>query len=458
MDEKTRNLLSETASRAIAYLDRLDQRPVFPESEAVERLAEALDEPFPNEPSAPEAALAQLDELGSPATVASAGGRYFGFVTGGALPASLAANWLAAAWDQNGFGAISSPGVALFERAALRWLKEALVLPANAEGTLTTGATMANLTGLAAARHRVLADAGWDVEGQGLFGAPEIQVMIGAEAHATLVKVLGVLGLGRERVTRIPVDDQGRMRPDALPAIDGPAILCLQAGNVNSGAFDHAETLVPAAKARGAWVHVDGAFGLWARASERHAELAAGLDQADSWATDAHKWLNVPYDCGVALVRDGDALAAAMSITGAYLMRDGQRPESRDAIDLSPESSRRARAVDVWAALKTLGREGLAELIERNCRQATEIAEALRAADVEILNHVVLNQVVAAFGDDARTDAVVGALQRSGIAWCGGTTWRGRRAMRISVSSWATTDEDVRRTVDAILAARDSQV
>lgn len=454
LEEDTRLLLSDAAARAIAYLGGLERRPVFPEAEAIARLERVLDGPLPDGPSPAAEAIALLDEQGSPATVANAGGRYFGFVTGGALPATVAANWLAGAWDQNAFSQVSSPAVALFERAALRWLKEALRLPAGIEGSFVTGATMANFTGLAAARHAVLARAGWDAEAQGLFGAPEITVIVGEEVHSTLYRVLALLGLGRARAVTVPVDEQGRMRADALPPIAGPTILCLQAGNVNSGAFDPAAAIIPAAKERGAWVHVDGAFGLWARACPAKAALAEGFEAADSWAVDAHKWLNVPYDCGLALVRDPAALRAAMSIDGAYLMADDRPPETRNAIEVGPESSRRARAVETWAALKTLGRAGLADLVERNCRQAATLAEGLRAAGVEVLNEVVLNQVVAAFGDDAATERVIAAFQADGTAWCGATTWRGRRAMRISVSSWATTDEDIARTLEAIVTAR----
>lgn len=448
-DSDIRTLLTEAARRATDYLESLGDRPVFPAADAVGRLRDALDAPLPAGPAVAAEVLAFIDEFGTPATVASAGGRYFGFVTGGALPATVAANWLAGAWDQNSFGGISSPAVAAFEEAALAWLKQVLDLPSEAAGTLVTGATMANFTGLAAARHRVLADAGWDVEADGLFGAPEITVIVGGEAHATLFKVLGLLGLGRSRVVTVPADDQGRMVADALPAISGPTILCLQAGNVNSGAFDPAAAIIPRAKEQGAWVHVDGAFGLWARASQTRADLAAGFEDADSWATDCHKWLNVPYDCGAVFVRDGGALQAAMSISGAYLIPSAQR----DALDVTPDSSRRARAVDVWAALKTLGRAGVAEMIDRHCRQAADIAERLRAAGAEILNDVVLNQVVVAFGDEAATDTVIAKLQDSGEAWAGGTIWQGRRAMRISVSAWATTDADIARTADAIWTA-----
>ncbi len=447
-------LLTSAAGLALDYLETLDQRGVAPAPAAVEALRAVLAGPLPEAGSDAAALLDDLARLGGPATVASAGGRYFGFVTGGALPAALAASWLAGAWDQNGFSHVSSPAAPLFEEAALGWLKQVLRLPDDAAGALVTGATLANFTCLAAARHRVLARAGWDVESQGLFGAPPITLVVGEEAHGSLMKVLALLGFGRDRVLRVPADSQGRMRTDALPDIGGPdqvgpAILCLQAGNVNSGAFDPAEPVIAWARRAGAWVHVDGAFGLWAAASPGHAVLCRGFEAADSWATDAHKWLNVPYDCGVALVRDAEALHNAMSISGAYLLQ-GKR---RDPIDLSPESSRRARGIEVWAALRSLGRQGLAELVARNCRQARRFADGLSEVGIAVLNEVVLNQVVVAFGDDALSERVIAAVQQDGVCWCGGTTWQGRKAMRISVSSWATSDEDVERSLAAIVAA-----
>ena len=373
-------------------------------------------------------------------------------MTGGALPATVAAQYLAAAWDQNCFSFISSPAVAAIESTALRWVKELLGLPASAEGALVTGATMANFTCLAAARNAVLGRHGWNVDRQGLFGAPALTVVLGEEAHASIYKVLSMLGLGRDRVTRVAADEQGRMRADRLPSLDGPAIVSIQAGNVNSGAFDPAGEIIRWARGSNAWIHVDGAFGLWALASADHAHLAEAFRSADSWATDAHKWLNVPYDCGIAVVRDADALGRAMSISGAYLPASG----NRDAMNLTPDSSRRARAVEIWAALKSLGRSGLSELVSRNCRQARTIAEALRRNGVEILNEVVLNQVVVSFGDDERTRRVTASIQDGGACWCGGTSWRGRAAMRISVSSWATTGEDVERSISAILDAHRS--
>ena len=448
-DEGVRGLLIEAATRAASYIDALPGREVRAQRGAVERLMKALDVPLPAQPGRPGDILAFLDDYASPATVASAGGRYFGFVTGGALPVTVAAQFLAAAWDQNCFSFVSSPAAACLESAALRWLKEALGLPPTAEGALVTGATMANFTCLAAARNWTLQRHGWDVDRHGLFGAPVLTVVVGEEAHATIYKVLSMLGLGRERVLRVPADAQGRMRAHCMPTVSGPVVLCVQAGNVNSGAFDPAQELIAWARQRGAWVHVDGAFGLWALASPEQASHARAFVGADSWAMDAHKWLNVPYDSGIAIVREREALALAMSMSGAYLLPSDQR----DAMNYTPDSSRRARAIEIWAALKALGRSGLAELVARNCRQAQRIASELERAGVEILNEVLLNQVVAAFGDDERTRRVTARVQDRGTCWCGGTHWRGRAAMRISVSSWATTEEDVERSVAAIIEA-----
>ena len=450
--DNVRELLLAAANRAASYIDQLKAREVRAQRGAVDRLMRALEGPLPSEPTRGHDILAFLDDYGSPATVASAGGRYFGFVTGGALPVTVAAQYLAAGWDQNCFSFVSSPAVACLETTALRWLKEALGLPSSAEGALVTGATMANFTCLAAARNWTLHQHGWDVDQKGLFGAPELTVVLGEEAHATIYKVLSMLGLGRERVLRVPADTQGRMRADCLPDISGPAVLCVQAGNVNSGAFDPAEQLIAWARQRSAWVHVDGAFGLWALASPQLAPRARAFVGADSWAMDAHKWLNVPYDSGIAIVPESEALARAMSMSGAYLLPSTHR----DAMNYTPDSSRRARAIEIWAALKSLGRAGLAELVEGNCRQARQMAAELQREGVEVLNDVVLNQVVVAFGDDERTRRVTLLIQDTGTCWCGGTFWRGRAAMRISVSSWATTDEDVERSIQAILDAHRS--
>lgn len=444
-------LLEDAAQRAARYLDSLATRPVAPPAAAVARL-DVLDTSMPAAPSDAAEVLARLDDIVSPATMAMAGPRFFGFVIGGALPATVAANWLATAWDQNAALATATPGVSRVEAIALAWLKDVLGLPASTQGAFVTGATMANFTALAAARHRVLLQAGWQVEAEGLFGAPPITVIVGEEAHPTLIKSLGLLGLGRKRILRVPVDGQGRMRADRLPRMAGPTILCLQAGNLNTGAFDPLSDLCTAAHEAGAWCHVDGAFGLWARASGRLAPLAAGIELADSWATDAHKWLNVPYDSGMAFVREPGVLPAAMAITAEYLPAgDG----ARNPADFTPELSRRARGIEVWAALATLGRSGLAEMLDRNCRGARRFAAGLAAAGYEVLNDVVLNQVLVSFGAPEVTERVVEAVQADGTCWCGRTVWQGRTALRISVCSWATTDEDVEMSLTAILRVAD---
>ena len=441
-----RELLQDAAERSIRYLERLDERSVAPSPAAVERLPELGGE-LPEDAGDASAVLGLLDDVGSPATVATAGGRWFGLVIGGSLPVTVAANWLAGAWDQNAGLATISPVSAALEQVALRWLLGIFDLPSGSGGSFVTGATMANFTALAAARHAVLADAGWDVESRGLFGAPAPTVVVGAEAHPTLFRALSLLGLGRDRVARVPVDGQGRMRADALPALSKPAIVCIQAGNVNTGAFDPAAEICAAAKAAGAWVHVDGAFGLWAAAAPERAHLMAGFSRADSWATDAHKWLNVPYDSGLAFVREPEALRAALALSAAYLPQGGIREPSQ----YTPELSRRARGAEVWAALRALGRKGLAEQVERCCRHATRFAHGLREAGCEVLNDVVLNQVLVSFGDADKTRRVIASIQADGTCWCGATLWQDRVAMRISVSSWATTDEDVERSLSAIM-------
>ena len=445
------DLLRDAAERGIRYLDGLDARSVAAAQSAVDRLME-LDGELPEEPTDPATVLALLDEIGSPATVGTAGPRFFGFVIGGSLPAALAANWLAGAWDQNGGLFAATPIGATLEEISLRWLLDVLALPDSCGGAFVTGATMANFTALAAARHATLKEAGWDVEADGLFGAPEVTVIVSEEAHPSLTKSLGLLGFGRERVTTVPVDDQGRMRAGALPPISGPTIVCIQAGNVNTGAFDPAAEVCAAAREAGAWVHVDGAFGLWAAVSPEREHLVAGVADADSWATDAHKWLNVPYDGGVAFVREPEHLRAAMALTAAYLPVLAQREPSH----YTPELSRRARGVEVWAAMRTLGRAGLADLVDRTCRYAERFATGLREAGYEILNDVVLNQLLVSFGDDETTNRVIEGIQVDGTCWCGGTVWQGRTAMRISVISWATTEEDVERSLAAMLRVADA--
>jgi glutamate/tyrosine decarboxylase-like PLP-dependent enzyme len=440
-------LLRTAAERAISYRASLADRHVAPLPDAVDRL-DALGGPLPDGPDDPAAVIAKLDELGSPATIASGGGRYFGFVTGTSLPVTLAASWLAGAWDQNGALVACSPIAARLEEIALPWLIDLLALPAGSGGGFVTGATMANFTGLAAARHAVLAQVGWDVEAAGLFGAPPVTVIVGEEVHVSLLKALTLLGFGRERVVRVPVDGQGRMRADALPPLAGPTVVCIQAGNVNTGAFDPAKEICAAAHAAGAWVHVDGAFGLWAAAAPGRAHLAAGIGDADSWSTDAHKWLNVPYDSGIVVVRDPQHVRAAMApAAAAYLALT----DTREPSHFTPEISRRARGVEVWAALRALGRSGVADLVERTCCYAKRFAEGLQTAGFQVLNEVVLNQLLVSFGDAETTRRVIAAVQADGTCWCGGTVWQGQTAMRISVSSAATTEADVDQSLAAIL-------
>jgi glutamate/tyrosine decarboxylase-like PLP-dependent enzyme len=435
---------------AAEWLAGLDERRVGATGDAA-----ALRTALPDDGEDPVAVLDALAAAAEPGLVASGGPRYFGFVTGGALPAALAADWLTSAWDQNTALHVMSPAAAAAEETAIGWCRELLGLPPTAAAGLTTGAQMANVTGLAAARNAVLARAGWDVEARGLIGAPALRVIVGEEAHATLLNALRLIGLGRDTALRVPADAQGRMRADALAAAladgSGPTIVCAQAGNVNTGAVDPLEPIVAACRAHGAWCHVDGAFGLWAAAAPGRAHLVAGAAGADSWAVDAHKWLNVPYDCALAFVADPAPLTAAMALTAAYLTTASAH--ERNGADWAPEASRRARAFPLYAALRQLGRGGVAELVERHCALAARIADRLaREPGVAILNDVVLNQV--RFGDDdAATDATVARVQDDGTCWLGGTRWRDAAAMRISVCGWRTTEADADRSADAILGA-----
>ena len=445
------DLLDDASGRARRYLAALDSRAVAPSPEALAALAR-FDGPLPERASSPDRVLAELDELGSPATVASAGRRYFGFVTGGSLPVTVAASWLASAWDQNAGLVACSPIGAKLEQVALDWLKDLFHLPRDSGGGFVTSATAANFSALAAARHALLARAGWDVEAQGLFGAPPITVVVGEEVHASVQKALSMVGLGRERVARVPCDAQGRMLREKMPPITERTIVCLQAGNVNTGAFDPVAEICEHVRSRGAWVHVDGAFGLWAAAAPARAHLARGIENADSWATDAHKWLNVPYDSGLVLTRHADSLRAALSVGAAYLAQG----EARIPYQYTPDFSRRARGVEVWAALRQLGRAGLEDLIERTCRLAEAFAAGLSRKGFPVLNDVVLNQVLVSFGSPERTREVIARVQSEGTCWCGGTIWQGHTAMRISVSSWATTEADVDRSLAAIVRAAEA--
>ena len=451
------DLLRLTAEYAAQYLDAVDARPVRPEADVL-ALREALGGPLQERPLPPDEVVAALVVGAEPGLVGIAGSRYFGFVIGGALPAAVAADWLTSTWDQNAGLVAGGPAAAVVEEVVLEWLRGLLHLPAHASGGLVTGCQLAHVTALAAARHHVLAQRGWDVLEGGLQGAPRIRVVVGEERHVTVDRALRFLGIGSSQIVAVPSDGQGRLRvellPDVLRADDAPTIVCVQAGNVNTGACDDLGAAADAAAAAGAWLHVDGAFGLWAAASPLHRHLVAGVERADSWATDAHKWLNVPYDSGLAFCAHPEAHRAAMSVRASYL-EQVEPDAARDQMDWNPEFSRRARGFPVYAALRSLGREGVAELVERCCAHARRFAEVLGAADgVEILNDVVLNQVLVRFGDDDRLTAeVVRRVQEEGTLWLSGTTWHGRGAMRISVSSWRTTEEDVARSATAILVA-----
>ena len=439
---------NSAAALAATYLAGSADRRIAPAPPDLARL-QALHSAFPAHPTPVQDIIQDLHAIAGPATINNAAGRYFGFVNGRALPAALAASCFVNAWDQNAALNVMSPAGAFFDELAVAWVVEALGLPNESAGAIVTGATSANFTAVCAARHALLARAKWDVEAQGLFGAPPLRVVVGAEVHVSLLKALMLAGFGRERVERVPVDAQGRMLAGALPPLDANTIVCIQAGNVNTGAFDPAAEICARARQAGAWVHVDGAFGLWAAASPRYAPLTHGLAKADSWATDAHKWPNAGYDCGIAIVRHGAALRAAMGTSAAYLPHSGQREPAHHG----PEMSRRARGVELWAVLRSLGRSGLAELIDRTCAHAHRFAEGLRQAGFSILNDVVINQVLVSFGEPERTRAVIQRIQDEGVCWCGGTEWQGRTAMRISVSSWATTTADVDRSLDSIRRA-----
>lgn len=444
-----KRLFSTAVESALAYIQEVTHRSVIPSDDAISNL-QALDVSMPEEPISGEEVLHELNVYGSAATIAQTGGRYFGFVNGGVLPAALAARWLADAWDQNAALHVMSPIASRLEQVCERWLIELLGLPRGCVAGFVSGTSVATLCGLAAARHAILADQGWNVENKGLCGAPRLRVVTGEQAHGTVYKALAILGLGAECVERVPVDDQGRLKPSLLPTLDKSTIVILQAGNVNTGAFDPFDEICALANDAGAWVHIDGAFGLWAAASEGRQNLTAGIHRADSWAVDAHKTLNAPYDCGIALTRWPDALAAAMRASGAYI----QYGEGRDGMTFSPDMSRRARAIELWATLRRLGRRGVADLVDELCERAQQFAHALEERGFRVLNEVVFNQVLVACESEAVTRDTLLNIQSSGECWCGGTQWRGASAIRISVCSWVTTSTDVSRSVAAFEVAR----
>ncbi len=444
-------LFEKAKDCALQYMRSVGERRVFPSPEAV-RALEVFDHPLQEHPVPAEEVLEILHAAGSPATVAQTGGRYFGFVNGGILPAALAARWLADTWDQNAALSVISPVCSLLEKVCERWLIGLLGLPPSTAAGFVSGSSVATLCGLAAGRDELLRRCGWDLDGRGLFGAPDIRVILGEQAHASVFKALSILGLGRDRVHRVPVDREGRLLASGLPALDGRCLVILQAGNVSSGAFDPFAEVCPAARKAGAWVHVDGAFGLWAAASRSRRHLVAGMQDADSWSVDAHKTLNAPYDNGIVFCRDAGALRRAMRLSGPYIPAE----TDRDGMAYTPEMSRRAHGVDIWAALKSLGRSGVERLVDRLCANAVAFAAAARQAGFEVLNEVVFNQVLVSCGRPQLTAATLAAVQASGELWCGGTDWRGEPAIRVSFCSHVTDDHDISRAVDAFARARDS--
>jgi glutamate/tyrosine decarboxylase-like PLP-dependent enzyme len=450
-----RDLLRRTAEIAGDFIESLDERPIWPPA-SIDELRAALGGPLPEDPSDPREVVDQLARDAEPGVIGIPSGRYFGFVIGGALPASLAADWLTSVWDQNAGLVVGGPSAAVVEEVAGAWLKDLLGLPAAASFAFVTGCQLAHVTCLAAARHAVLERTGWDVEQNGLAGASPIRVFYGGKRHVTIDRALRLLGIGSGSATVVEADEQGRMHApalaDAMAGLDGPAIVCAQVGEVNTGAVDPLPEIADLVAQHGAWLHLDGAFGLWATAAPSRRHLTVGVERADSWATDAHKWLNVPYDCGLAFVADPTAHREAMRLVAEYIVTDEKA--TRDAMDWTPEFSRRGRGFAVYAALRSLGRSGVADLVERCCRHARTFGEELaRLPGCEILNEIVLNQVLLRFADDHTTNAVMRAVQDSGEAWMSGTTWDGRAAIRISVSNWRTSDEDVARTVRAFEAA-----
>ncbi|HYV90327.1 MAG TPA: aminotransferase class V-fold PLP-dependent enzyme [Chitinophagales bacterium] len=438
---------------ASEYLDGLSERRVFPDEESLKEL-EKLSFPLPHSSTHPEEVLGILNTIGSANTVASNGGRFFGFVFGGALPVSLAANWLASAWDQNAVFKISSPIAAQLEKVTAGWLLNLLGLPAQSAVGFVTGTTVANFCGVLAARYSICKRMGWSVKAQGMNGAPPIRVIAGEEIHASMLRALILAGFGSETIVKVPTDDQGRIIAEKIPELDQSTLVCVQAGNVNTGSIDPIKNVCRMAKQKGAWVHVDGAFGLWAGASPAKSDLIEGVEQADSWAIDLHKWLNVPYDCGLIICREPEILQGALSVSAAYLP-DSSEP---DPYFYTPEMSRRARGIDTWAALYSLGRQGVIDLIERCCTYAELFAANLQKAGFQVLNTVTLNQVLVSFGDAALTNRIIKKIQEDGTCWCAGTVWKGITAMRISVSSWMTTEKDIEQCSASIIQIANKEI
>jgi glutamate/tyrosine decarboxylase-like PLP-dependent enzyme len=444
------SLFYRAREHALEYMRSIGQRNVYPTVQALEGLEEFRRD-LPEDPAAPGEILDMLHRAGSPATVAQTGGRYFGFVNGGILPAALAVKWLIDAWDQNAALYVISPVVSVLEGVCEKWLTELLGLPEGAAAGFVSGTATATLCGLAAGRDELLRRQGWDAGARGLFGAPEIRVVLGAQAHSTVFKALSLLGLGKERITVIPADEHGRIIPGLVPRPDERTLLILQAGNVNTGAFDPFASICDGARKAGSWVHVDGAFGLWAAASSMYRHLTEGVQSADSWSVDAHKTLNAPYDNGIILCRDRDALARSLHMTGSYIAYS----DLRDGMRYTPDMSRRARAVELWAVLMALGRKGVAALVEELCGNAQRFADGLKERGFTIRNRVWFNQVLVSCGSPDLTRATLENIQKSGECWCGGATWENEPVIRISVCSFMTTGEDIDRSIRAFVKARD---
>jgi len=440
------NILDSAARYALDYLNEIPERRVFPSPESLEQLHQ-FSNALPDEGINQEEILQQLHAIGSQNTVATNGGRYFGFVTGATLPASLGANWLASAWDQNGAFRVYSPVVAHIEKIASRWVLELLQLPASSAAGFVTGTTMANFCGVVAARYHLCRQMNWDIKSKGMNGAPPIRVIAGEEVHASMQRALLLAGFGLDNLVKVPTDGQGKIIPDHFPEMDASTLVCLQAGNVNTGAIDPVKNICLAAKEKGAWVHIDGAFGLWARVSPNKFQMTEGCELANSWAVDLHKWLNVPYDSGLIICRHPQILQNALSVNATYLPNEAEPEPFLN----TPEMSRRARGIDTWAAISSLGKKGVANLIERCCALAERFASNLQSAGFKVLNEVVLNQVLVSFGDAETTNLVIKKIQEDGTCWCGGTVWKGKTAMRISVCSWMTTEEDIERCSEAII-------
>jgi len=438
-------ILNSAARYAIHYLEQLPERRVYPEEASLQKLS-LLTSELPNSQTDGKEILDQLTIIGGENTVATNGGRYFGFVFGGTLPLSLAANWIASAWDQNAVFKVTSPVAAHLERVAAHWLLELFDLPIQSAVGFVTGTTMANFCGTLAARYHLCQQMGWDIKARGMNNAPPIRIITGEEVHASMQRALILAGFGLDNIIRVPTDEQGRIVAEKVPEMDASTLVCLQVGNVNTGAIDAVKDVCLRAREKGAWVHIDGAFGLWARVSPEKSMMTDGCELADSWAVDLHKWLNVPYDSGVVICRQPTALQNALSVSAAYL------PESTDPEPYfyTPEMSRRARGIETWAAILSLGKEGVINLVERCCSHAKLFADKLTVAGFDILNEVSLNQVLVSFGDAETTNRIIKKIQEDGTCWCGGTVWKGITAMRISVSSWMTTVEDVERCADTI--------